>query len=109
MTVKSAIGWTAADSLHPQVVVDQIRAESAAAIADAGRLGPIRVPDRLVLDVEMQIPTAAELAAAVPGTQQTGLRTVRHELSDPADLLGLVTVYYTLAGQAMQERARLLA
>lgn len=85
--VKKAEGFTAARSLHPSVACDAIRLGAAEAVARADKIGPVVIPDKLVLDVEMQFPTAAELAACVPGSEQVGALVVRHELTSPDELL----------------------
>lgn len=102
--VKSSEGWTATNSIHPRVACQRIRAGAAEAVRRADGLGLVRIPDRLVLDVVMQIPTAAELAALVPGARQTGQYAVSCELADPGELLGLVSVWYSLAAGAMRGR-----
>jgi D-amino peptidase len=104
VAVKRAEAWTAADSLHPRSAAEAIGRASAAAVANAGRLRPVRIPDRLVVEVEMQVPTAAEVAAQIPGSELVGVRTVRHQLSDPGEILALSSVYSALARQVMQER-----
>lgn len=106
--VKKAEGWTAADTLHPAVARSAIREGAAKAVAQAGSLKPVAVPDRLVLEVQMQVPTAAETAAQVPGTVLVDPFTVRRELDSPAELLGLTTVWYNLATSAMRTRGSLL-
>ena len=106
--VKSAEGWTATNSLHPRVACQMIRAGAAAAVRRADVLKPVQVPDRLTLEVTMQIPTAAELAAMVPGARQTGQFSAACELADPRELLGLVSVWYSLAAGAMRGRLPLV-
>jgi hypothetical protein len=56
----------------------------------------------------MQIPTAAELAAMVPGARQTGQYSVSRELADPSELIGLISVWYSLAAGAMRGRLPLV-
>ncbi len=106
--VKQAEGWTAANSLHPATARAAIRAAAARAVAQAAAVRPVLIPDRLVLDVQMQVPSATELAAGVPGAEQIDAFTVRCELADPAELLDLVNVWYNLAAIAMRGRLSLL-
>lgn len=106
--VKKAEGWTAADSLHPAAARAEIRKAAARAVSDAGGLRPVTIPDRLVLDVQMQIPTAAEMGALVPGAQQIDAFTVRCEVASPEEVLGLTTVWCNLAMLAMRGRLPLL-
>lgn len=104
VTIKKAAGYTAADSVHPAVARASIREAAAKAVANTDRTGLARVPDQLVLEVEMVGETSAELASLVPGAVRTGSRTVRRDVDSPAELLGLITVWSGLA--VGPERAR---
>jgi D-amino peptidase len=108
VAVKTAQGWTAAASMHPGAARAAVREGAARAVAAAGSLRPLEVPDRLVVEVQMQIPTAAEVAAMVPGTRQVGAFGVRREVASPAELIGLVGVWYSLAATEMRGRMALL-
>ncbi len=98
--VKTAEGWTAASSIHPARARQALRAGAAAAVRRVQQLRPTPLPDSLVLEVDMQLATAAELACLVPGAERIGARTVRREIADPDELMGLVTVWYQIAAAA---------
>jgi D-amino peptidase len=102
--VKHYVGWTAANSLHPEAARVAIREGAAAAVRGAGSVSPVPLPQRLVLEVQMQVPTAAEVAALVPGAEQVDAFTVRREVDSPRDLIALTSVWYDLANSAMRAR-----
>jgi D-amino peptidase len=102
VTVKNAHGWSAADSLSPHAARALIRLEAAAAVRE---IPPAQgMPELLVLEVDLPNPTAAEMAAGVPGMIRIGDRTVRRDVRDPNELIGLITVLYTLAASAVHAR-----
>lgn len=100
--VKRAEGWTAATSMHPARAREAIKVGARDAVRATTRLAPVRVPDRLVLDVGMHVPTAVEVAALVPGAEQTSAYGVRIEVATPAELLGVIAVWYDLATSHMR-------
>lgn len=108
VSVKDAEGWTATNSLHPSTARAEVREAACRSVAGARNLQPVKTPDELVLEVEMQIPTAAELASLVPGARQVDPFTVRQTLSTPAEVLGLVSVWSSIAAQATRGRIPLL-
>lgn len=95
--VKRAEGWTAASSLHPRQAQEAIRVGARDAVTKAAGLAPVRLPDRLVLEVGMHSPSAVEVASLLPGAEQTSAYGVRLEVASPADLLGVVTVWADLS------------
>lgn len=106
--VKQAEAWSAASSLHPVDARAAIREGAARAVSGAATLEHVPIPDRLVLEAEMQLAQAAEVAALVPGTSRVDAFTVRRELADPAEIVGLTTVWYELASAALARRIALL-
>jgi D-amino peptidase len=99
--VKTAIGYTAARSRHPSAAREAIRAgaQRAVELAVAGSLQVVTVPGELVAEVELRPHGAAELAVLVPGTERVGARTVRRRMADPAEMMNVLTVWFTLTGQ----------
>jgi D-amino peptidase len=95
--VKDAIGWTAADSLHPAQAREAIEAAAAAAVRGAGEQPPLALPDQLVLEVVTRTPTMAELCALVPAAERCGVTRVRREMADAGELLRVLAVWYNLA------------
>jgi D-amino peptidase len=99
--VKTAIGHTAARTRHPQAAREAIRAGAARAVAEAraGRLRPAPIPDELVVEADFRPTGAAELAVCVPGSERTGSRSVRRLMANPREMVDVLTVWFSLAGQ----------
>ncbi|MFI6981126.1 M55 family metallopeptidase [Embleya sp. NPDC050154] len=107
--VKTAEGITAANSVHPSVAQDLIRAGAAAAVEKAGNLEPLPLPETFVFEVGFQIPLAAEVAAAVPGAERVDQLTVRCEVADPGRVVDLVQIWYTIAAHSARSRLPMLS
>jgi len=101
--VKTALGFTAARSKHPGAAREAIAAGAARAVqgAAAGAIRPVAIPDDLVIEAELRPHGAAELAVRVPGTERTGVRTVRYQAADPRQMLDVLVVWYSLTAQYM--------
>lgn len=98
VAVKKAVGWSAADSLHPAAAREAIERVASEAVADPP--GPVPIPDELALDVQLRSPTATELCALVPATEVVDAYTVRREIADPGELLRVISLWYRLAASA---------
>lgn len=107
--VKKAHGFTAAHSLPPSLARDAVLAGAKLAVQRAGDLAPIPVPEISQLEIDMPNPTGAEFAAMMPGVVRVGDRTVRAELADPDEVVGVIVVAYELATAAVRPRSMLLA
>jgi len=96
--VKTAIGLTAARSLHPEAAREAVCAGAALAVSAArqGLVRPMAIPTELVVEAELRPHGAAELVARVPGTERVGARGVRSVVRDPHELLDVVTVWAEL-------------
>jgi D-amino peptidase len=108
VVVKRAHGYSAADSLSPAAARRQIREAAARVVANAGHLRPVDIPEVLVVEVDMPNPTAAELAAMMPGAERAADRTVGIDARTPRDILGFITVCYQLAASAMRTKLLLI-
>lgn len=108
VSVKRSLGFSAAESLPPSLACEAVRAGARAAVesADAKRL--LRIPDRLEVGIDMPNATAAELVSGVPGVIRTGDRTITREVTSADELLGLITVAYSLAHVGVLGRLSLL-
>lgn len=104
--VKTAEGWSAAHTLSPSVACEVIEATVAGAVADP-RARPLLVPETLELEVDFAVPQMAEHALSVPGSVRVGGLTVRREVRDAQELLGLVSNWYFLAGVTARQLAAL--
>jgi D-amino peptidase len=85
VVVKGAAGGRAADSPHPSIATDLVRAGAERAVrrAAAGELEPLRVGPPVVIEVDYARGVQADFAAIVPGAERVGDRTVRFSSDDP--------------------------
>lgn len=86
--VKRGISRYAAESLHPEVARQRIRAGAAAAMASVGQAAPVAVPNPLTMDITFYRTDMADAAALVPGVERVNARTVRYA-SEPQDVFRL--------------------
>lgn len=95
VAVKTAIGQTAARTMHPQRARDAIRSGAARAIdaCRAGALKPLALPAEMIIDAEFRPHGAAEVAAKVPGAQRVGARGVRRPMANPGEMLDVIDVW----------------
>jgi D-amino peptidase len=107
--VKVSRGHFAVDSLSPGRARDLVRAAAATAVRERASLPLPVLPERLVLEVDLPLPVAAELARGIPGVERIGDRTVRRTLETSAEVIGLITVYYELANSAVRARQALIS
>lgn len=107
--VKLAHGFTSATSLHPTEACDLIRARSRAAVERAGRLSPATVPDLFDIEIDTQIPEAADLLSLMPGVHRIAHGTVASRLLDLDGLLSAISVWSELLSVARRGRAALAA
>ena len=105
VTVKTAHGFSAANSVSPSTSRELIRESAARAVDHAVSLTCSSLPSSFDVEVDMPSPLAAELAANIPGCSRTADRTVSATVNDSSDVIGLITVLYELA--AAGERTRL--
>ncbi|WP_381802928.1 M55 family metallopeptidase [Streptomyces niveus] len=103
VTVKTAHGFSAANTIAPSAAREAIRLAAAAAVRGAAGLARPEPPTALDMEIDMPSPVAAELAAGIPGCVRTSDRTIATTVS-ASEALGLITVLYELA--AAGERTR---
>ena len=108
VAVKESIGWSAAKSLHPTESALAIRKGVCECLGNIEVLTMPPVDPPWELHVEMQQPMAAELAAAVPGAVLVGPTGVQRMVQDASELIGLISVWATLAGTAAAARLPML-
>jgi D-amino peptidase len=85
VVVKTAGGGRAAESVHPRVAADLVRAGAERAVrrAAAGELQLLRVGSPVVIEVDFARGVEADFAAIVPGAERFGDRSVRFSSEDP--------------------------
>ena len=108
VAVKQAVGWSAADTVHPSVAADLIRDGVVTALGSTGAFHVPTLDTEWTVGVEMQQPTAAELAALLPGALRTGPTTVEHRVAGASKVIGLITVWSALAQGAAVQRLPML-
>ena len=105
--VKHADGFAAADTLHPVVARENIESAVATAVASAGSVGALDLPEHLVLDIDFSTPLGADFASSVPGTTRLDARTVRFDAPSVDELIRAVMAFYYLSSLAAQQFALL--
>lgn len=101
--VKTALGRTAARSKHPVSARRAIAEGAARAVANAasGTIRPVPIPGELAVEVELRVNGAVEMAARVPGTERTGVSSVRYQAASPREAMDMLIVWSALASQYM--------
>jgi D-amino peptidase len=108
VAVKEAIGWSAANSMHPTESALAIRKGVCESLRNIGVLTMPPIDAPWELHVEMQQPMAAELAASVPGSVLIRPTGVQRTVQDANEVIGLITVWSALAATAALTRLPLL-
>ncbi|HXH33665.1 MAG TPA: M55 family metallopeptidase [Plantibacter sp.] len=107
--VKVAHGFAAANTLAPSVARDLVRDAAERAVRGHASLPRPQLPGELVLEVDLPLTIAAEMARGIPGVERVGDRTVRRTLSTTDEVIGIITVYYQLAAAAVAARQALIS
>ncbi|MET3803211.1 D-amino peptidase [Nakamurella sp. UYEF19] len=107
VAVKTAHGFSAADSLSPTVAREAIRQAALDAVT-SGTYPPVEAPAGLVLEIDMPNPSAAELGALMPTIERIGDLTLRGSFDSPREALGFIAVAGQLALVALRARIALI-
>jgi D-amino peptidase len=108
VAVKRSVGFSSAETLPPRLACDAIRAAARSAVEKADTHRLLTIPSRLHVEFDMPNATAAELASGIPDTVRSGDRTVGREVASADELLGLITVAYSLAHLGVLSRSPIL-
>jgi D-amino peptidase len=108
VAVKTAAGYSAADSLSPAAACDRIRDAAFDSVSGGGRVAPISVELPLVLEIDMPTPVAAELGALMPTIERLSSLTLRGTFETPRDALGFVMLCSELASSGLRAKVPLL-
>jgi D-amino peptidase len=97
--VKTALGRTAARSKHPEEARKAICLGATRAVAGArsGAIRPVPVPEELVIEAELRVSGAAEMAELVPGAERIGASSVRLRAASPREAMDVLNVWSMLA------------
>ena len=104
VVVKRAVSFRAADSLHPSVARDLIRAGAGRALERAARadseLRALELPSPISLHIDFQLPGQADFVAMIPGFERDGDRGVRYDAPDAITLFRAFVVAADLSKSA---------
>jgi D-amino peptidase len=106
--VKTALGFSAVDSLSPARARAAIRQAAYETVAGVSELRPLPLPASLELEIDLPNVTAAELCGGIAGIRRIGDRTVHGAFEHPRDVIGFVTVAYQLSAAVMRDRVSLI-
>lgn len=82
VVVKRALGWRAAENLHPEEACARIRAAVPQALHRRHRVRPLRFSGEVDVEVDVLSPSMAENALLVPGMDLVGERTLAYTAED---------------------------
>lgn len=99
--VKRALGWGAADSLHPRRACELIEHETAAAVGDLAGAAALRLDTPVELELEVSHPRLADLAELIPDVTRSSGRCLRYQAPDALTALRIVRLV-TALGRAAQ-------
>jgi len=98
VVVKRALGFTAAALLHPDEACDRIEREVPLALADRGKVQPLRFDGPVVAEVDVLRPGMTERALLVPGIERTGGCTLRYAAPDYPTAYRVIQLITMLGG-----------
>jgi D-amino peptidase len=103
VVVKRAVSRQAADSVHPDVARDLVRAGAKRAVERIAAGGdgapvPLRLAPPIVVGVEFHFAGMADFAAVMPGFHRVGDRGVRYEARDALEAYGAFVSAIRMAG-----------
>lgn len=96
VTVKWALGGSAARNLHPDEACDRIEAAVPRALAERADVRPPHFDSEVDLEVDVHVPRMTERALLVPGVHLRGPRTLGYTAPDFPTAYGLVSLFATL-------------
>jgi D-amino peptidase len=105
--VKTAHGFAASESLHPDASCELIESAAAAAVSDAANLEPLPLPDSFLVEVDVSTQLGADYAANVPGCERVSAHTVRYVAADATQLMAVITSWYYLVSLAAQQMSQI--
>lgn len=82
LSVKRAVGWLAADGLHPAEACRRIEAAVSGALADVANRSPFVVDGPVELEVDLSLPAYVDQALVVPGVRRVAGRTIGYSAPD---------------------------
>jgi len=94
--VKEGVGQLGADSVHPEVACEIIRAAAREAVTTRGAL--FRVDGPVALEVEVMLPAYADQALIIPGIERIGGRTLGYSAPDYLTAYRVVRLIAALSG-----------
>ncbi len=104
VTVKRAVGWRAAESVHPTRARDLVREGAHRAVSRARGDGepfqPLRLEPPIRVLLEFTDPGQADYAGLIPGFARAGDRGITYETDDPVECFRAFVSAIRLSGLA---------
>ena len=91
---KEAIGSSAAQLRHPEVVNKELQEQTAAALADLKNAKPLPVKNPIEFAIRVDAPTRADVAMGIPGMKRVDGVTVSYRATDMAEAYRLIRIIY---------------
>lgn len=108
VVVKRHEGFSAADSFHPETARELIATAASAAVKNASSLPRPELPEKFVIEIDLDRATSAELVSFIPGVSRSGETTVHADVRTADDMVGFICASYYLASVAAQQWSALL-
>jgi D-amino peptidase len=103
VVVKRHEGFSAADTIHPTSARELIAAAACSAVTNASSLPRPELPDKFVMDLDVELPTMAELVSFIPGVSRSGETTLHAEVDTADDMVGFICAAYYLSSFGAQQ------
>ncbi|WP_338760097.1 M55 family metallopeptidase [Nocardia vulneris] len=100
---KHAVGWSAAESLHPERAGWAIEAAVESAVSETERFVAPLPPDELIVEVDFACTLGADYAASMPGSRRIRPNTLAYDAADVDRLLQAIMSWYYLAALSAQQ------
>lgn len=108
VVVKRHEGFTATDSVHPSKSRELIASAASAAVKSVSSLPRPELPEKFVIDLELDRITTAELVSFIPGVDRVGETAVRAEVQTADDMIGFIVASYYLTSISAQQLSAFL-
>ena len=98
VSTKVAIGGSAAKLKHPEVVNEELKAQTIDAIIDLPKAKPLRVSTPVTFRIQLEDPTHADIAMGIPGMQRVDGYSVEYQASSMDEAYRLIRIIYKYIG-----------
>jgi D-amino peptidase len=94
VVTKTAIGSSAAQLIHPDVVKRLLKEETKAAIKDIGKVKPMVTQGPVEFRMKVDSPTRADVAMSIPGMKRVDGYTISYQARNMEEAYKLIRVVY---------------